>query len=54
MPMNRNHLRRVSGTPARAADDDISVGQVMALLMRLLNIATPFVLAKEGTGQSSG
>ncbi|NLV41157.1 MAG: hypothetical protein GXY15_08000 [Candidatus Hydrogenedentes bacterium] len=54
MSRNRNHLRRLSGMPARAADDDISVGQVMALLMRLLNIATPFVLAKEGTGQSSG
>ena len=50
--MNGKHLRRLTATPARA--DDVTVGQVMALLMRLLDIVTPFVLAKEGTGQSSG
>lgn len=50
--MSKRHLRPVSGVPALAAD--VTAGQVMALLMRLLDIVTPFVLVKEGTGQSSG
>jgi hypothetical protein len=50
--MNR-HLRRVSvfGRPRPA---DVSLGQGLALLMRLLEVFTPFALAKEGTGQESG
>ncbi len=32
----------------------VTTGQIMALITNLLNLFTPVMLAKEGTGQTSG
>ncbi len=47
--------RHISGVTRRGAPAAaVTTGQIMALITNLLNLFTPVMLAKEGTGQTSG
>lgn len=48
----KRHTTEVTRRRSPAAA--VTTGQIMALITNLLNLFTPVILAKEGTGQTSG
>lgn len=50
----KRHISGVTRRGAPAPAPAITTGQIMALITNLLNLFTPVMLAKEGTGQTSG
>lgn len=48
------HLRVVSRTPAKAADDDVTTGQILTFIVNILSVVATTLTGKEAADQAAG